>query len=56
MQNYTGKFWMCFNEYGVQIMTPAYSADPPEAKIVSKGKWFESPAAVPREPWQTRSR
>jgi small-conductance mechanosensitive channel len=33
-----------FNEYGVQIMTPSYVADPPEAKVVSKENWFLSPA------------
>lgn len=33
-----------FNEYGVQIMTPAYECDPSEPKIVPKEKWFESPA------------
>lgn len=36
-----------FNEYGVQIMTPAYVADPPEPKMVPRDKWFEPPA-VPR--------
>jgi small-conductance mechanosensitive channel len=33
-----------FNEHGVQIMTPAYEADPAEPKVVPKGRWFESPA------------
>jgi small-conductance mechanosensitive channel len=33
-----------FNEYGVQIMTPAYEGDPEIAKIVPKEKWFEAPA------------
>jgi small-conductance mechanosensitive channel len=33
-----------FNEYGVQIMTPAYEGDPEIAKIVPKDKWFEAPA------------
>ena len=33
-----------FNEYGVQIMTPAYEGDPQEPKVVPKEKWFESPA------------
>jgi small-conductance mechanosensitive channel len=33
-----------FNEYGVQIMTPAYEGDPAEPKIVPKDQWFESPA------------
>ena len=34
-----------FNEYGVQIMTPAYEGDPDQPKLVPKEKWFESPAA-----------
>jgi small-conductance mechanosensitive channel len=33
-----------FNENGVQIMTPSYVADPPEAKVVLKENWFLSPA------------
>lgn len=33
-----------FNEYGVQIMSPNYEADPHAPKIVSKDRWFESPA------------
>lgn len=33
-----------FNEYGVQIMTPAYVADPAEPKIVPKERWFVAPA------------
>ncbi|MEJ2320420.1 MAG: mechanosensitive ion channel family protein [Gemmatimonadales bacterium] len=37
-----------FNEYGVQIMTPAYEADPVEPKIVPKEQWFEAPARAMR--------
>jgi small-conductance mechanosensitive channel len=33
-----------FNEYGVQIMTPAYEEDPAELKVVPKEKWFAPPA------------
>ena len=33
-----------FNEYGVQIMTPAYEGDPSEPKIVAKGDWYPAPA------------
>ena len=33
-----------FNEYGVQIMTPAYEGDPERPKLVPKERWFESPA------------
>ncbi|KAB2929607.1 MAG: mechanosensitive ion channel family protein [Candidatus Contendobacter sp.] len=37
-----------FNEYGVQIMTPAYRADTPEPKRVPREQWYAAPAA--REP------
>ena len=33
-----------FNEYGVQIMTPAYEGDPAEPKVVPKSEWFPAPA------------
>ena len=33
-----------FNEYGVQIMTPAYEDDPERAKIVPKDCWYSFPA------------
>ena len=36
-----------FNEYGVQIMTPAYERDPEQAKVVPRDQWFMSPAALP---------
>ena len=36
-----------FNEYGVQIMTPAYEGDPKEAKIVPKDQWYSAPARLP---------
>jgi small-conductance mechanosensitive channel len=35
-----------FNEYGVQIMTPAYVADPAEAKVVARDQWYATPAAA----------
>jgi small-conductance mechanosensitive channel len=34
-----------FNEYGVQIMTPAYEGDPEQPKIVPKEQWFTAPAS-----------
>ena len=34
----------CFNEYGVQIMSPNYEADPEGLKIVPKDKWHAAPA------------
>ena len=36
-----------FNEYGVQIMTPAYEGDPAVAKVVPPKDWFLSPAVPP---------
>jgi small-conductance mechanosensitive channel len=38
-----------FNEYGIQIMTPAYRGDPPEPKIVPKDQWYAKPAKRPDE-------
>jgi small-conductance mechanosensitive channel len=36
-----------FNEYGVQIMTPSYEADPVTPKIVPPDQLFAAPAAPP---------
>jgi small-conductance mechanosensitive channel len=36
-----------FNEYGVQIMTPAYEGDPETPKLVPRDQWFEAPAKPP---------
>lgn len=36
-----------FNEYGVQIMTPAYESDPEQPKIVPKDQWYAAPASAP---------
>jgi small-conductance mechanosensitive channel len=33
-----------FNEYGIQIMTPAYEGDPEIPKIVPKEQWYTAPA------------
>lgn len=33
-----------FNEYGVQILSPHYEADPPQPVWVPKEKWYEAPA------------
>lgn len=41
-----------FNEYGVQIMTPAYEGDPEDVKVVAKDRWFAAPA-VPDTPHNT---
>jgi small-conductance mechanosensitive channel len=32
-----------FNEHGVQIMSPAYEADPAAPKIVPRDRWFDTP-------------
>ncbi len=37
-----------FNEYGVQIMSPHYLADPAQAKIVPKDQWYAAPAEAPK--------
>lgn len=34
-----------FNEYGVQIMTPAYERDPEQPKLVPKAQWYAPPAS-----------
>jgi small-conductance mechanosensitive channel len=36
-----------FNEYGVQIMTPAYEGDPVEPKVVRQTDWYAAPARPP---------
>jgi len=36
-----------FNEHNVQIMTPAYEADPVEPKVVARENWYLSPASPP---------
>lgn len=36
-----------FNEYGVQIMSPHFFEDPPQAKVIPKERWYEAPARRP---------
>jgi small-conductance mechanosensitive channel len=36
-----------FNEYGVQIMVPAYEGDPGEPKTVPPSQWYPAPAVMP---------
>jgi small-conductance mechanosensitive channel len=38
-----------FNEYGVQIMTPAYEGDPERPKVVPREEWYAAPARVPAD-------
>lgn len=37
----------CFNEYGVQIMSPHYEGDPSGIKVVPKSGWYKPPAKPP---------
>ena len=39
-----------FNEFGVQIMTPAYEGDPKEPKLVPQAHWFDAPAGSSPNP------
>lgn len=36
-----------FNEHGVQIMSPAYVADPETTKVVPPEQWYAEPAKQP---------
>ena len=42
-----------FNEYGVQIMTPAYEGDPEQPKVVPRSQWSQPPAPPPAGPGGT---
>jgi small-conductance mechanosensitive channel len=44
-----------FNEYGVQIMTPAYERDPEQPKVVPREQWFSAPATAPMAGSEPRS-
>jgi small-conductance mechanosensitive channel len=44
-----------FNEYGIQIMTPAYEGDPEQPKLVPREQWFMAPASLPPEPTESGS-
>ena len=39
-----------FNEYGVQIMTPAYEQDPREPKVVRREDWHAPPSTAAHSP------
>jgi small-conductance mechanosensitive channel len=39
-----------FNEFGVQIMSPHYVADPGERKLVDRANWYAAPASEPAAP------
>jgi len=38
-----------FNEFGIQIMTPAYEGDPEQPKLVPREQWYAAPAAPPAD-------
>jgi small-conductance mechanosensitive channel len=38
-----------FNEHGVQIMSPHYLGDPPQAKVVPVDQWYAAPAQPPSD-------
>ena len=42
-----------FNEYGVQITSPNYEADPGAAKVVPRERWYDAPAVLPGQPSRT---
>lgn len=44
-----------FNEYGVQIMTPAYEGDPEQPKLVPRKDWFTAPATPSAESGETKA-
>ena len=43
-----------FNEYGVQIMSPNYEADPEGKKFVPKSRWYSAPASLSVTPHRRR--
>ena len=45
-----------FNEYGVQIMTPAYEGDPAIPKVVPKDQWYLAPAKPDTAPGKGQTR
>jgi small-conductance mechanosensitive channel len=45
-----------FNEYGVQIMTPAYEGDPKSPKVVEHQRWYAPPAHAGRPERRIQSR
>jgi small-conductance mechanosensitive channel len=42
-----------FNEYGVQIMSPNYLADPASPKVVAKQDWYAAPARIDEQTGRT---
>jgi small-conductance mechanosensitive channel len=44
-----------FNEYGVQIMSPNYEADPQGPKVVTRDRWYAAPAVRETQPAQDKA-
>jgi small-conductance mechanosensitive channel len=42
-----GNIQDAFNDYGVQILSPNYEADPEQPAIVPRSQWYAAPAASP---------
>jgi small-conductance mechanosensitive channel len=38
-----------FNEFGVQIMSPAFESQPERPVVVAKSRWYAAPAVPPKE-------
>ncbi len=38
-----------FNEFGVQIMSPAFESQPDQSVVVPRAKWFTAPAGPPQD-------
>lgn len=48
-----GRIQDVFNEFGVQIMSPNYEADPEQPKLVGRDRWFAAPARASASPEAT---
>lgn len=46
----------CFNEYGVQIMSPHFFEQPAQAVISPKEQWYAAPARAPQHPPESAPR
>jgi hypothetical protein len=44
-----GRIQDAFNEFGVQIMSPAFESQPERAVVVPRSRWFAAPASSPRD-------
>lgn len=44
-----GRIQDAFNEFGVQIMSPAFESQPERSVVVPKSRWFTAPAGPPKD-------